>query len=237
MRYQASEFKLFDRGFDDTMLLIPGWATDYRIFAPLDVEFNYLISIKLSPFDFRDKLLDSLSDNRSDVISILGWSMGYFLALDFASEYPDRINNGIIFMVSARCRYEKALIEGIKIRLRKNRAGYLYKFYKECFSEGEKESLYWFKSNLLSSYINEMNLDVLFKGLDYLSNAQIKTHDLKKVNITFLHGESDKIAPIEEALKISKNLPQAKFISIKGAGHIPFLRSNFNRILHEALVR
>ena len=44
---RKSEFKLIDRGFKDTILLIPGWAADYRIFDSLDLEFNYLLPMKL----------------------------------------------------------------------------------------------------------------------------------------------------------------------------------------------
>ena len=44
MTSPTSEFEWRARGFGHTLLLVPGWATDPRIFAPLDLEFNYLVA-------------------------------------------------------------------------------------------------------------------------------------------------------------------------------------------------
>lgn len=230
MRSRISEFKLFDRGFEDTILLIPGWATDYRIFDALDLNSNYLMPIELSPFDFNDRLLAALHENGLDVISILGWSMGAFLAWDFISEYPERID-GTVFIVSAKRRYERLAIEKIKIYLKKNRVAYLHKFYHECFSKDELESLSWFKRHLLKSYLKQMELQALLEGLDYLSNAELEFQGLERLKIKFVHGCADKIAPIEEAIEIAEDLPAAEFISIEGAGHMPFLNPAFSKLV------
>lgn len=228
---QKSEFRLFDRGFKDTLLLIPGWASDYRIFTSLDLGFNYLMPVKFSPFDFKKGLIDSLHENKLSKISIFGWSMGSFLAQELISEYPDKIDSPV-FMVSARIRYEKETIKEIAAYLKKNKAGYLYKFYHECFSMNEKEGLSWFKKNLLKSYLDEMDPALLVDGLEYILSANLDPQVLKNLEIKFIHGEEDRIAPIREALEMRKSLPGSELIPMKGVGHMPFLNPDFKKIFY-----
>jgi len=236
MTLRLSRFKLLYRGFRDTILLVPGWATDYRIFSNLDLDFNYLIPIKFSALDFERRLITALKRNRLDKIFIFGWSMGSFLALDFASRHSGIVNYPI-FIASARKRYEKNSIENIKFYLRRNRVGYLYKFYRECFSKKERKALNWFRENLLKSYLNQMSLDSLVEGLDYLSGARIKPECLTRMRISFIHGKEDRIAPIGEALEIAESLPHAEFITMEGVGHMPFLSSDFKKLLHTTHAR
>src|SRR3989338_4300658 len=100
----ASRFKLLNRGFKDTLLLIPGWGTDYRIFDSLKLDFNYLEPAEMSFSDFNEKLIESMAREKIDKISILGWSLGAFLAAGFISAYPNKAAK--IFMVGAR-KYKK----------------------------------------------------------------------------------------------------------------------------------
>ncbi|MBU0880591.1 MAG: alpha/beta hydrolase [Candidatus Omnitrophica bacterium] len=76
-----SKFKLISTpGAKDTMLLIPGWATDYRIFNNLNIKYNYLLPVEFSPFMFSEDLLAAMKENGIKKISVLGWSMGGFIA-------------------------------------------------------------------------------------------------------------------------------------------------------------
>lgn len=223
------EFKLVERGKDATILLIPGWATDYRIFVDLDLGFNYLLPLKFSPFDFEKGLKKAMEEYKLKKISMLGWSMGGFIASEFASRHRDNVDE--IIFVSVREKYDPAEIEYIKMYLRKNCRGFLYKFYESCFSEFERARFGWFKNNLLKDYIDQISADILFEGLDYLSGRQFDTGGLRGQKVKFIHGEEDKVAPISEALKLKEGLPQAEFISLEKCGHIPFLNTDFNSIL------
>lgn len=57
---------------------------------------------------------------------------------------------------------------------------------------------------------------------------------LRNIPVTFIHGESDWICPLSGAQEIVKALPQAKLISVPGAGHSPF-HPNMKRALSETL--
>src|SRR3989338_4261643 len=99
MTSEASEILLIPRGAARTLLLIPGWATDYRIFASLELPYNYLVPIKFAFLDFEKRVLRALEENALDKISILGWSMGAYLAADFAAKHKDRIDELILAAV------------------------------------------------------------------------------------------------------------------------------------------
>jgi len=217
-------FKFIDKGFKDLAVLIPGWAADYRIFKPLNLEFNYLVPLAFYPDTFEKDLLKTLRESKIDKLSLFGWSLGGFLASSFASRHKEFIDE--LILVSIRKKYVKKELAEIKTHLGKNKRGYLYKFYTQCFFK--KESRQWFRKNLLKTYCEELDLRYLVDSLAYLESAVIQPQSIKDIKkIKIIHGECDKIAPIEEALGIKEKLPHAEFISIENTGHMPFLEGGF----------
>lgn len=231
MTSPKSEFKILDRGFKGTLVLIPGWATDYRIFATLDLNYNYLLPIKFSPFSFKEDLLKALNKKSIGRISLFGWSLGGFLAGEFALSNPDRVDE--LILVSICRRFKRNILEGIKLKLKENTKAYLYKLYTAFFSPRDKESLLWFRKHLLTNYMRQMQTKDLLSGLDYLMHAQINPKLLNSIQKTrIFHGSDDKIAPFKEALKIKSSLPCAEFVGLRQTGHIPFLKRNFKEIFY-----
>jgi pimeloyl-ACP methyl ester carboxylesterase len=209
-------------------VLLPGWASDCRIFTPLDLGFNYLVPLEPSPFNFEKSLLAALKEYNINRISLFGWSLGGFVAAKFASSQPGLIDE--LILVSVRKRYKEAELAQARKALEKNKKGYLAKFYARCFSD--QKELSWFKKNLLKYYCRELSLDYLLRTLDYLKNCEMKPELLDgTAKIKIIHGENDRIAPLQEALDIKNKLPRAKFVGIKGAGHIPFLKKGFGGYL------
>ncbi|MDD5155770.1 MAG: alpha/beta hydrolase [Candidatus Omnitrophica bacterium] len=232
MTSQASPFKVLDRGFKKTICLIPGWATDYRIFSLLELDYNYLLPVDFSPVNFKDKLSQLLKEEYPGKISLLGWSQGGFLAADFTLDNPGWIEE--LILVSMRRHYPACTLEGVRGQLNKSRKAYLYRFYLDCFCDADKESLSWFRKNLLRDYLSEMRTESLMEGLDYLSGAGLDLGRLASLEKTrFFHGAEDNIAPAAEVAQIQAGLPRAEFIYIKGCGHIPLL----SRIFREEFYR
>src|SRR3989338_731284 len=85
------KFIALERGKKAYIALIPGWAADYRIFSALDLEFNYLLPINFSPFNFTESLLDALKEHNIERVSLFGHSLGGFVAAEFAAEHPDLV--------------------------------------------------------------------------------------------------------------------------------------------------
>jgi pimeloyl-ACP methyl ester carboxylesterase len=223
-----SEFKLFDRGFKDTVLFIPGWAADYRIFNSIDIDANYLMPLVYSPFDFDMDLLRSMNKYNLDRVSVIGWSMGGFIGHDLLLKHKDRIAD--ITFVGVRKEYTEEEIESSRNLLKKNRAAFLYRFYSECFSKEEGRERSCFKNGLMRDYLNEMNEGILLEGLQYLSSSRIKPQVLRGIKTKFIHGLKDRIAPVKEVMELKEEAPDMELITIKDAGHIPFLKNNFKEI-------
>lgn len=220
--------KYIERGEKGTAVLIPGWASDYRIFASLDIKFNYLLPLGFSPLHFEKSLLRALRRYKIAKISLLGWSLGGFWAAEFAAKYTDLIDE--LILVSIRKRYRAPELARIESRLRKNKKQCLYEFYSRCFYSQDR--LHWFRKNLLKSYCRELDLDYLSATLDYLKDRKINPQALRGImKIKIIHGEFDRIAPLVEAIDIKNSLPRAKFIRLRRTGHMPFLRTDFGNYI------
>jgi pimeloyl-ACP methyl ester carboxylesterase len=228
-----SEFKFLDRGFKDTLVLIPGWATDYRIFNRLKLDYNYILTTKLSLSNFNQALLSQLDEFKINKVSVFGFSMGAFLAAGFAAGFPEKITE--LILVGVRNAYNPEILEDIKCKIQKNKRSWLYKFYINCFSRADAEALAWFRNNLLEEYTDNLDMQELLRGLNYLASQALQPKTLKKIeNIRIFHGSKDIIAPIREVLKIKSDLPQAKLIYLEDAGHLSFLNSGFREKFYGA---
>jgi pimeloyl-[acyl-carrier protein] methyl ester esterase len=224
----SSKFKFFDRGFKDTLVLVPGWATDYRIFSSLELGYNYLIQADFDTGNFNARLSEELRVRAITHVSLCGWSLGGFLAAEFASDNARSIDE--LILISIRERFDPPVLKDTEAKLRENKKAYLYKFYLEWFSNNDTKKLAWFKKNLLRDYAAGMELKELVAGLEYLADAGIDAQRLTALRkITIVHGSQDKIMPVNEARALASSLPNAKFVCIEGAGHIPFLTRGFIR--------
>lgn len=227
-----SRFACVNRGFRKNILLITGWASDYRIFNALELNYNYIFPVELNPFDFLNSLADFLKTSAVERLACLGWSLGAFLAADFAAQNPDRIEE--VILLNIRKNYQREDLEAIGSKLRKNKQAYLYKFYRDCFSPEDKAGWRWFRENLLHDYSTGIRLEELLLGLEYLANAKIEPAKLRGVNrIRIFHGVKDKIAPFNEAEAFAAGLRQAEFVRIPDAGHLLFFNRDFKTRLNE----
>jgi pimeloyl-ACP methyl ester carboxylesterase len=219
-----------DRKQKAELVLVPGWAFDCRIFKTLDLPYNYIFA-RDGTMRFENELENMLEQNGSKKVSMLGWSQGAFDVCSFAAKRPDVVEE--IILVGIRKKYEKEGLTGIKKYLMKNSRAYLYKFYKDCFSEAEKDSYSWFKDTLLNEYLENIEQKRLLDELDRLERAQIKPSALAKLRrIVIVHGREDKIAPVGQAADIARSLANSKLIIFDKAGHLPFLRRDFAERLY-----
>ncbi len=220
-----SEFQFVSRGFADTAVLIPGWASDYRIFSALDIPFNYLIPIRIKFSDFEKELISALDKNKITKFHLIGWSLGGFLAAAFAGRNHSLIES-LVFLSVAR-KFQKSLLEEIGLKLKKNKRAYLYKFYRDCFSQEDMAGWVWFKKNLLIDYVNNIQLEDLLSGLDYLSGATLKPQDALRLKVRIFHGKKDLIMPFSDAEKMSCEFNRVDFTALAGIGHACFLNYSF----------
>ncbi len=221
-----SEFKFIDRHFKDVLLLIPGWATDYRIFATLELNYNYLLPVHFSFTNFAKGLSEELGKRGIEKIFILGWSLGGFLAYDFALENPERVKGLSLLSI---CRgFNQAILENARSGIKKNKKAFLYKFYLDNFAKDDREGLSWFRKYLLKDYLQCLGSEDLLAGLDYLYQARIIPESLARIEgVRVYHGKDDLIVSLKEAYRLSPFLEKGAFISLSGLGHALFLNHQF----------
>lgn len=206
--------------------MVHGWATDWRIFDGLELDYNYLLTVKLDTSDFNRQLLGRIDQLKISKVSILGFSLGGFLAAEFACVYPEKIAE--LILLGVRKQYERQVLESIKREITTERKAWLYKFYLNCFSKTDKEGLAWFRKNLLKEYSDNLSLDELIRGLDYLAGHALPVEPLKRIeDLSIIHGCGDIIAPLKEVLEIKAELPQARLRLLAGRGHLCFLNRDF----------
>lgn len=225
-------FKFIDRKRQKTLVFIPGWAFDCRVFETVDMPYNYLFFESRTIADIEKGLEDCLRQRDLKKISLFGWSQGAFAASSFAAGHGDIVDE--VILVGAKRRYEESALEAVKGLLKKGRRGYLHSFYKECFSPEETDCYAQMRKTLLKDYMETLPLEGLMAGLDWLCGRQIDAGCLKDMTgVKFIHGTDDRIAPIGEARSIAGDMPLAKFIAFERSGHLPFLREDFTTRLYE----
>jgi len=218
-----NRLEYIDRGKKEVLVFIPGWAMDYRIFALVEVDYNYLVPVEFSPFGFEDALKGALAENGIERVSLFAHSMGGFVAQEFISKYPDLVNE--VTLVGVRRNYDKDKLEKIKALIVKGKDAYLYRFYSNSFSG--KEELSRFKRELMKDYLKKFDEKILIDSLAYLAAGRIDPEILKKAKkVSFVHGALDRIAPLEEAKALSKETAASEMIVIDAAGHTPFYRGD-----------
>lgn len=221
-------FNFIKRGFKETLLLLPGWASDYRIFTLLDLEYNYVLPRNCSPFIVEQEFPSLLENYGLKDISILGWSLGGFIGYRLGQKFPQKIKE--ITLVGIRKKYTQKELESLRTALAQNKKAALGQFYRNFFSPKEQETYRWFKNTLWQSYLAEFDIAHLLAGLDYLSTAEINPLAAPPVPLKIIHGQNDKIAPLQETVEIKKALPHVRYSCIAGAGHPVFLNPEFKKV-------
>jgi len=159
-------------------------------------------------------------------VSVLGFSLGGFLAAEFACGYPEKIAG--LILLGVRKQYEPQVLENIKREIMTERKPWLYKFYLNCFSKADKDGLALFRKKLLREYSDNLSLAELIRGLDYLAGHALPVEALKRIeDISIIHGRNDIIAPLKGVLEIKAELPQARLKLITDRGHLCFLNRDF----------
>jgi malonyl-CoA O-methyltransferase len=198
------------------VVFLPGWGFDGRITELLDGQARSWISpaTMVDPTSLTSDLFAFLNEKAIDRIDLKGWSMGGYLALDFARTYPDRV--ATLDLIGTRSHWPAAEIDAIINELQADPAAFLHTFYRKCFL-GRKSAYRNFTKNLQNDYLRHPDLELLLKGLAYLRTAQV--HPAPGVTSRIVHGRNDIIAPLAQRADI----PAAEVVIVEQGGHLPFL--------------
>jgi malonyl-ACP O-methyltransferase BioC len=202
-------------------VFLPGWGFDGRVTDLAEQPRSWLSSTTLLyPTDTVAQLVAFLDENNIESIVLSGWSMGSYLAIDFALAFPERVS--ALYLLAARQSWSLAEIEQIRADLAEDPATFMRSFYRKCFL-GDRNSYRKFSENLQDNYLAALNQESLKSGLDYLASYPLTDRATSlaelEIPIYLLHGAKDIIAPPTEMADI----PGAVSCMVKTAGHPVFL--------------
>ena len=232
MKHGTAEFVLRGDGAP-TVVLLPGWATDGRVFAGLFPDATTATTGPLRPEGFPRRLAAFLDRSGARApVTLVGWSLGGFLAAEFAREHPERVGRAIL--VGVRRAYPAADLEAVRVGVLRDRAACLSGFYAQCFFPTQTASFRRFRAGLQREYLRGMDEATLLSGLSYLAGARLSGDLLPRCPVVLVHGERDVVAPAAEAEGLARESGRAAFLRIPGASHAAFLSEGFRAVAVDA---
>jgi pimeloyl-ACP methyl ester carboxylesterase len=221
----TEEFFVVGGGGDPSVVLLPGWATDGRIFEGALPGVTAVTTGPLRPEGFSRRLAAFLDRVSRVPVTIVGWSFGGFLAAEFARKYPDRVRR--VVLVGIRREYPEREVEDVLRSLSADPGGCLRGFYTRCFYPSQIPAYRRFRGGLQAAYLREMDGGALREGLAYLAGARLSGGTLPACPVAVVHGKDDVIAPFTEAEGVARECGHATFHPLPGAAHAAFLADGF----------
>jgi pimeloyl-ACP methyl ester carboxylesterase len=224
------EFTVVGEG-DPSMVLLPGWATDGRIFEGVLPGVTAVTTGTLRPDRFSRRLAVFLDRAARGPVTVVGWSLGGFLAAQFAREYPDRVRR--VILVGIRREYPEGDVAGVLRSLSADPGGCLSGFYAQCFYPSQIPAYRRFRAGLQAAYLREMDGGALREGLSYLASARLSRETLPACPVAIVHGEKDVVAPFAEAEGVAREGGNATFHPLPGAAHAAFFADGFRAVVRD----
>lgn len=176
-------------------VFIPGWGYDGNVFESwIDrlEDSSVMVIDRYSPFTFVEELAAQVKAFSPTSLTLIGFSMGGFLAVDYAEKYS--VDQVVLWGV--RQVYPKQELDFVRKQVMENpeiawRSA--LRFHAGKFPESIR-----FLKELLPKMVFP-GQENLLEGLTYLEDAKLTVERLKPLNgVVFLHGSEDALAPIEE---------------------------------------
>ncbi|MDP1634996.1 MAG: alpha/beta fold hydrolase, partial [Gallionellaceae bacterium] len=179
-----------------------------------------------------DALVQALSQQFSEPLDVLGWSLGGQVALHWAKCEPEKVRR-LVLVTSTPCFAEREdwqfgmpqqTLAQFGAELEKNHAATLRRFIALQLrgSENERELLGQLRESLFSR--GEPDMGALRGGLEILRDADLRATlpDIKQPTL-LIAGERDKLTPPEASYYLAQTMPSARVVEVAGAAHAPFL--------------
>lgn len=179
-----------------------------------------------------DAIVDELSAQFDEPLTVCGWSLGGQVALRWAVREPEKVKR-LVMIASTPCFTGREdwlfgmageVLEKFAEELEQNHAATLRRFIALQLrgSENERELLALLREQLFSR--GEPDMTSLRAGLTILRDADLRG-ELPGVRQPTLvvAGERDKLTPPAASRYLAQTMPSARVVEVKGAAHAPFL--------------
>lgn len=179
-----------------------------------------------------DTLVQQLSTQFDEPLTIAGWSLGGQVALRWAQLHPAQVKKLVLVATTPcfvqqddwRCAMAADTLQEFSASLLQNHALTLKRFLalQVRGSENEKEILGELRAQLFAK--GEPNVAALKGGLDILRDTDLRTEltGIKQPTLVIAGGR-DMLTPRAASEAMAQALPNASLEVIAGAAHAPFL--------------
>ena len=175
--------------------------------------------------------------------TMIGHSMGGYIALAFAEKYPSMLTGLGLFHSTAFADTEEkkmARKEGIKYIEDKGALSFLKDFISSLYSSFTKEA----NPSIIQAHINSMSYLTKAALISYyqsMMDRPDRTQVLKqnKMPVLFVLGKNDKAIPFQDGLKLA-SMPDISYIHVlERAGHMGMIEEPelANSILNQFLLK
>ncbi len=205
------------------LLQTPYFSKFYKVIA-VDLPGHGSSTLPDKIYNLQDHakvVLDSVDKLGLEKINLLGSSMGGMISVEFAVNYSDRLDKLVLVSTAAR------LVESSRDVIMQWINSYRELGFDAYFQK-EIETIFhpkFIKENpwvipLLKDLWKGRSLDTIVWAVQGLTNWD-KLNDLNRITCPTLiiHGEDDRIIPVEEAFKMHENIKNSKIHIFKETGH------------------
>lgn len=169
-----------------------------------DNSINSLFSIEV----FTDNILDFLNENGIDSVSIFGYSMGGYVALNFALRYPDRIKNIITLGTKLEWNAETSIKEVRKLN-----------------ADKIEEKVPAFAKTLKGIHTGIGWRDVLYKTAQFMTDlgngGGLSENDFSSIScpVCLMIGDKDEMVSLDETKHVAQQLQAGEILILPNCKH------------------
>ena len=225
------------------LVLIHGWGMSSRVWMDTAERLSgknkiYLIDLPgmgsskmIYPYSI-EKILEEINAIAEEQISIMGWSLGGQLAIEYQNKYRKKVKQLILvsttpcFVNNNNWNYgvERKVFDNFSSSVLYDWHSAMRKFFNlQLIGAKDKKNIL---AKLENYFLNKKSpsIEALGKGLRFLIDNDYRDK-LKRIKIPvlILSGNKDKLIPLKASEFLNENILNSRLKIIDGATHIPFM--------------
>ncbi len=204
-------------------ITIAALAPKFHVYAPDQIGFGAsdkpLLNYRVATYsDFLDEFMQKLGISKA---SLIGNSMGGWVAADFAIRYPDRVDR--IVLVDAAGLFTHPLTrKDVEVlnpgTLEETRALVKKVFFnKQMQTEAVVHMMYSERMKAGDAYTIDRLLDAAVNHVDVLNDRLGSVH----APVLIIHGRQDPLIPVAEADMFAQLISGSRKVILEDCGHVP----------------
>ncbi|HCI52617.1 MAG TPA: pimeloyl-[acyl-carrier protein] methyl ester esterase [Gallionella sp.] len=184
------------------------------------------------PTPYIDAIVDQLSAQFTEPLSLCGWSLGGQVALRWALRYPEQVQRLVLVAATPcfaqktdwPCAMQNDTLTAFSEALRQDSAQTLRRFLGLQVRGGERERELLAVLRRSLAVCNAPDPVWLQAGLEILRDCDLREALTKiKQPVLVIGGVCDTLTPLAAMRYMAAKLPKARLAAIEGAAHVPFL--------------